>query len=330
MKTSGYEKTLEIIKSTKTLPPEEAIKTLTECAKKGFLLASEKAVHAIAQINHPSVIPTLISLYGWLEEDPKKRDVNCSVRTAIIEALSDTSSTVTIPTLQKAARTVQISKRGPSLDDMALGLRATAALALAKIDPDALFQLSLLLFDEKPDIPTSDPIYAKSNVRKAAAQAIGILGDTGGAPLLAVKLKFPRGEVAEVLAECLESLIFMRPPYLMEVVKPYLSGDDDYLSAITALALAETFRSEVLDLLQETFDHVHGESKEAIVIAISATRCNEARQILMDLLNHSSHFVRRGAVKGLKTYLDDEIKQRLQVIHETDSDKFVRQEAECM
>jgi|GEM_PF-6990709 len=70
-----------------------------------------------------------------------------------------------IDTLNKAARTKQITN-----EDKALGLRVAAAISLAKVDPDALYQLSLLLFDEKPDVPTSKPAYAKSEVRKAAAQ----------------------------------------------------------------------------------------------------------------------------------------------------------------
>ena len=301
-KASGYEKTLEIIKTTQDMPPEKAIETLIGCVKKGFSLASERAVRVLAKINHPDVIPSLIGLYTWLEEDSRKRDAGCTVRVAIVDALGDFGSAVAIDILRRAVRTVQVTKRGPTLEDVAIALRATAALALAKVDSGALFELSLLLFDEKPDVPTSDVMYAKADVRRAAAQAIGALGDVGGMPLLAVKLKFPKGEVSDVLAECLESLIFMRPPYLMEIVKPYLMGDDEYLSAITALALAENLRAEVLDLLLEAFEHARGEAKEAIVIAISATRCDRAREILLGLLEHSSLFVRQGAEKGLETY----------------------------
>ena len=326
-KTSGYEKTIEAINSTHDMPPQEAIDVLIACVKKGFSLASEKAVRTISKINHPTVIPSLIELYDWLEEDSRKRDNGCTVRMTIVEALGDTSATMTIDTIRKAIRTVHVTKIGVSLEDTAVGLRATAALALAKIDPDSLYELSLLLFDKKPDVPTSEPAYAKSSVRSAAARAIGFLRDTGGMPLLAVKLKFPDDEVPDVLAECLESLIFMRPPYLMEIVKPYLEGDDDYLSAIAALSLAENLGSEVLDLLLETFAHVSKEAKEAIVVAISATRCDKARQLLLDFLDHPDSFVRRGAVKGIKAYMDDEIKMKLQAIRDNDTDKYVRHEA---
>jgi len=329
-KTSGYEKILEIIASTTDMPASEAVNTLIDCVKKGHSLASQHAVYALAKINHPDIVPSLITLYEWIEESPRKRDNSCDVRITIAEVLGDAGSPVSADILRKAVRTVQVVKLGPSTEDAGIGLRATAALALAKVDPGCLFELSILLFDQKPDVPTSplDVPYAKATARKAAAQAISVLGDLGGMPLLAVKLKFPHNEVPDVLAECIESLIFMNPPYLMEIVKPYLTGDDEYLSAIAALSLAENLRAEALDLLQEALEHASEDAKEAIVIAISATRCNKARQILFDFLDHPNHLIRRGAVKGIKAYLDDEISEKLKIIRDTDTDRSVRLEAD--
>jgi len=330
MKTGGYEKTLQTIKNAKDMPTEQAIETFVACAKKGFTLASVKAVQELAKLNHPSVAPCLADLYNWLEQDPKKHDKTCDIRITIAEAFGQIGTVAGIDTLKKAVRTVQIAKLGPTPEDLAIGLRATAALALAGVDSDSLYELAILLFDEEPAIPTS-PInrpFVKAQTRRAAAQAIGILGDAGGAAILAVKLKFPGEEVPEVLADCLEALILMRPPYLLEITKPYLTGDDEYLSAITALALAQNLGQQVLPLLCETLEIVHGEAKESIVIAISVIRSSSIRQILLDFLDDSSPFMRRGAAKGIKTYLDDDVIKKLRKIHATDPDKFVRQAAE--
>jgi len=328
--SSGYEKTLETIKSAKTMPPMQAIETLVNCAKKGYPLAAVKAVQALSIQNHPSVIPSLIDLYEWADDDPHKHDKSCDIRIAIAEILGDMASSQAIDALRKAVRTIQIVRLGPTPEDIAIGLRATAAIALAKVDSDSLYELSLLLFDEEPNIPTSaaNRPFAKAPVRKAAAQAIGILGNLGGMPLLAVKLKYPKEEAPEVLAECLESLIAMRPPYLLEITKPYLFGADEYLSAITALSLAENLGMDVLELLLQTLDKLHGEAKEAIVVAISVIRSSEIRWILFDLLNDPSPYVRRGAAKGIKSYLNDEVKEKLHEMSQTDPDKFVRREAE--
>jgi len=328
-KSSGFEKTLEIIKSCHAMPQQEAIGTLITCAKKGYPLAAVKAVQTLATQNHPSVIPSLIDLYDWADADPYKRDKGCDIRMVIAETLGDMGSSQAIDTLRKAVRTIQIVRLGPAPEDIAISLRATAAIALAKVDSNALYELSLLLFDEEPNVPTA-PLnrpFAKAPVRKAAAQAIGILGDLGGMPLLAVKLKFSNEEVPEVLAECLESLIAMRPPYLLEIVKPYLLGEDEYLSAITALSLAENLGIDVLPLLLQTLDKLHGEAKEAMVVAISVIRSSEIRQILFDFLSNPSPFVRRGAVKGIKSYINDDVIEKLQEMSQTDPDKFVRLEA---
>jgi len=297
-----YEKSLATIKSTATMPPEQALPTLIDCIKKGHTLAAAKAVKTIANLNHPDVVPSLIDVYDWLAQDPHKRDKGCDIRLAIAEAFGDIGSQHTIDTLRNAVRTMQIVRLGPTPEDIAIGLRATAALSLAKVDANALYELSLLLFDKKPDTPVS-PIsapFVKAPVRKAAAQAIGILGDMGGMPLLAVKLKFPGEEVPEVLAECLESLIAMRPPYLIEIAKPYLTGSDEYLSAITALSLAENLGMDALDTLLDALECAESEAKEGIVIAISVIRGSNIRQILVNFLEHKNPFVRSGAKKGLE------------------------------
>jgi len=330
MKNNSYEKTLEIIKSTSDMPIENALETLIACAKKGNALASVRAIKTIAKLNHPSVAPSLCDIYNWIAEDPRKRDRACDMRIAITEALGNTGAIVGIDILQKAIRTVEIAKLGPAPEDIAIGLRAAAAIALAKVDSDAIYELAILFYDEEPTIPTS-PVnrpYVKAPTRKAAAQAMGILRDAGGLAILAARLKFPRGEVPEVLAECLESLICARPSYMLEAIKPYLLGRDEYLSATAALSLAENLGTAALDLLCEAVSDVLGEAKEAIVIAISTIRDSSVRKILLDFLDNPNPFVRRGAVKGIKAYMDDEVKEKLQAMRNNDPDKFVRQAAE--
>ena len=310
---SKHAAVMEAITSAIPLPPDEALPILTVCAKKGQALAAVRAIKAIGAIHHPHVPLVLVDLYQWCQEVPSKRDKACDLRTAIAEALGNTGSPLGIDPLRMAVTTVCIGRVGPGLEDLAIPLRATAAIALAKVDIHCLYYLSTLLFDHVPDVPTS-PIaapYAKAGVRQAAAQAIRVLGDEGGIPLLAVKLKFPGEEVPEVLGECLESMIAMNPPYVMEVAKPYLVGNDGYISALVALSLAENLGLDALTPLIEAIDHVEGDIKEAMVIAISVIRDRSIRQVLLDLLEHPSPFVRRGAVQGLKSYLDAAVVARL-------------------
>jgi len=300
-KNDKYEKTLELITGAKTMPLDEALETLILCAKKSYPLASVRSVQEIALINSPMVVPCLAELYDWFEEKPHDRDRACDIRIIIVECLGEIGSVRSIDTLKKAIRTVQIAKLGPSPEDVAIGLRATAAISLANVDSDCLYELAILLHDEEPAIPVS-PVsrpFVKAATRSAAAKAIGAVGGAGGAAILATKLKYPKDEVPEVLAECLESLIWMKPPYLMEVVTPYLMGKNEYLCAITALALAENFGAEVLDLLCEALEKVDNESKEGIVIAISVIKGSSIRQLLQDFLEHPNSYVRKGAKKVL-------------------------------
>jgi len=303
---SAYEKVLQNIKLAAQMPPEDAIPLLVKCAKQGFPLVASKAVQALVEQNHPSVVQTLIDLYTWAEEDPSTRDKACDIRIAIVEALGDNRSQYGVETLRKAIRTVHIARLGPGPEDVAIPLRAAAAIALAKADSNALYELSLLLFDmqphpKAPTAPVNVP-FVKAPTRKAAAMGIGILGDLGGLPLLAVKLKHTEGEVPDVLAECLESLIAMQPEYVMEVTLPYLRGTDEYLSAITALALAENYGIKVMSLLLETLEQVQGEAKEAIVTAISIIRSSETREVLQGLSDDPSPYVRKAAKQGLENF----------------------------
>jgi len=301
----SYERVVQNIKAAQLLPPDEAVPLLAKCARQGFPLASTKAIEALAGQNLPTVVQTLLDLYTWAEEAPDNDRV-CDIRIALAEALGNSYSQYAVETLRRAVRTIRVARIGPGLEDTGINLRATAAIALAKTDPNALYELSLLLFDYEPhkDTPTA-PVnvpYVKAPARRAAAMAIGILGDLGGAPLLAVKLRHSQGEVADVLAECLESLIAMKVEYVMEVVEPYLRGADDYLSAITALALAENYGREVLTLLLEILELRTGEAKEHIDTAISVIRSSETKDILQKLLDDPSPYVRKAAKNGLENF----------------------------
>ena len=302
MKETAYEKALASIRQAATLPPEEAIGLLVDCVKKANALAGIKAIKALADIHHPLVAPALVELYYYMEESPAKRDNPCDLRMALAEALGNTGSPMGQDVLRLAIRTTHIARFGPTPEDMAVGLRATAAIGLAKIDPDALHPLALLLFDMATTLPGTQVKTDKSPVRKAAAQGLSLLGGIGGAPLLAVKLAYPQGEDAEVLAECIESLVHIAPPWLMETVTPYLMGPDMYLASITAMALAETQRAKSLPVLLEAFEQASWAGKEGLALAIGLTRCGPAREFLLEMKNHPNGLVAQGVAKGLAIY----------------------------
>ena len=302
MRETAYEKALAAIRQASTLPPAEAIPLLVDCVKKANALAGIKAIKALAGIHHPSVAPALVALYYYMEESPAKRDNPCDLRMALAEALGDTGAPMAVDVLRLAIATTHVARFGPTPEDMAVGLRATAAIALAKIDPDCLHLLGLLLFDMASTLPGTQVITDKSPVRKAAAQGLSLLGGVGGAPLLAVKLKFPQGEDVEVLAECIESLVHIAPTWLMEIITPYLMGKNTYLATITAMALAETQRAKALPVLLDAFEAASWAGKEGLALAIGLTRCGAAREFLLEIKDHPNSLVAAGVAKGLEIY----------------------------
>src|SRR5690606_39785968 len=106
-----------------------------------------------------------------------------------------------------AIETVQVEPSGAGLEDMAVPLRAQAAMGLAELaPPGALVDISLLLFDDQPKAPTAtqhEPFVTLAT-RRVAARALASLGDPGGAAVLALKLRYPGNEVPEVLVECMD------------------------------------------------------------------------------------------------------------------------------
>jgi len=321
---TDLESVLLLINEAKTLMPQDALPLLAECAHCGHSYAAVRAVDAIGKLDLPESIPMLIELYEYFNAKASDYDNKCDVRIKIVEYLGGYGSAIKV--LTRAIKTVHIVRLGPGPDDMATGLRAVAAVQLAKTDPDCLHELAFLLFDEKPNVPTAHPAYAKADVRIAAAQAMSVLGDAGALPLLAVKLKFPEREVPEVLAECLEAFIFMKPHYVMDIVMPYLQGHDNYIASIAAIALAQNYRETVLDLLIEIAENAVGEFKQALAVAISQTRCARAKNFLMTMCDDPSKFARLGAVIGLKSYLDDDVRAKLKAMQHNDPDQAVRME----
>jgi HEAT repeat protein len=277
------------------------ISELLETVKKGNILAAESAAEELAKGHSPQLIPALIETYAWLDENPKKRDISCGRRQAVVRALGELGSPQSADVLRQAIRTVQITKLGPSTEDAATGLRAQAALSLAQSDPDCLYELSLLLFDVKPNVHTSPAMYmyAKSATRAAAAQALGSLGDSGGAAILAVKLAYPGDEVTEVLSECIDSAALLNPPYLLEITEPYLLGENANLAAVTALALAANMKEAALDVLITRLERIHADALAETVVAISSIRSGRTKHELEKLAEHANGAIRAAAKEGL-------------------------------
>lgn len=195
----------------------------------------------------PQVAEAMIERYHWFAVDGLRRDPGCVARQELVSSLAAMGARRAAPVFFDAIETVQVEASGAGLEDMAVGLRGRAALAMARLGlPGALLAISLLLFDDEPKAPTAPQAapFATMLARRMAAQALAELGDPGAVAPLGLKLAYPGSEVPEVLVPCMDALAALSASHQETVLE----------------MLVEACRSQVL------------ETKEAIALAIASMR----------------------------------------------------------
>jgi HEAT repeat protein len=297
------------------------------------LLASRRAddvaeaAKYLADLESLAHVQPLMEAYDRIDADGIRLDKSCRARVEIVNALGRIASPLAEPTIRRAIRTHQAAYR----EDTARELRAAAAIAITKVDPTgAIHDLALLLFDEDPGVAhvaLSEHIFANAVVRMNAARALGALGQPAAAALLAVKLKYPGGEVPEVLAACLESFASLNPPNVLEVTAPYLKGRDPFLAGSAAAALATQCGESALDLLIDSAPQMPKECIVPLVLLITGIRSSRTGEALTNFFGDRDPKVRRAAVEGAALYPGDVVRERLTLVAKSDPDSAVRQAA---
>ncbi|HEX6972456.1 MAG TPA: HEAT repeat domain-containing protein [Limnochordia bacterium] len=320
---------IDTIRALAVGPPDEAVARLAPFLRDRSAAVRQQAAAALAGIDHPAVLELLLAAYEWIEAAPVARDPGCRIRQIIVEAAGQAGDVRALSVVRRAAHTVQVEV-GFGPEDTAVGLRATAALALAKLDPGgAAYDLGLLLFDEEPNVPTpaAERPFAKAPVRRAAARALGSLASETAEVLLAIKVRRPHGEVEEVLADCIDALAARGSPRLSELVQPYLDGENPFLIAAAATALAAACGAEALSLLAERVDRVLPQARVPLILAISSIRSEQTGRALLPFTEHPDAAVRQAAVEGVAAYADPAVRERLADLAERDPDPRVREAA---
>ncbi len=199
--------------------------------------AAARAVRKAAGASWPAGLHrnVLQALLAALSRRGLTADPGCRVRAEAVAALAALwpPAEVVEGPLREAAATIQMENVGGAMEDVAVGLRAAAAQAMAQLGCDCLPELGLLLFEGLPDAAGRDPLRS---VRLAAALAIGRLGDPAGAALLAVRLREP-AEDGEVLAACIDGLLALQHPRAAAWIRPLLQSRDGTACVAAASAL---------------------------------------------------------------------------------------------
>src|SRR5438876_2106827 len=284
------------IRRVASLEPESSLEKLIPFLTHRSNPVVQAAAEALGELERPEAVKPLLEAY---ERADSERDRGCHTRTAIVNSLGRIGMATSEPVVRRALKTIQIETVGAGREDTAVLLRATAAYALARIDPEnAIHDLALMLFDVEPNLPVpfSERPFNKAKTRSAAAKAIAYLSYATGAALIAVKLRYREGEVSEVLGDCLEAFISMDPPNVMEIARPYVEGSDGFLAGMAATSLARFRGVDALDVLADAFEQIPREAKLPTVLAITGIRSDRTGHVLLRFLEDGNPAVRLAIV----------------------------------
>jgi len=276
----------------------------------------------------------LMERYWSAAEDGKKADPGCLVRIEAVRLLGEWRVHEAADIFFDAVETFQIERSGNGLEDVAIPLRVQAAAALALVrPPGALLALSILLFDDDPRLETvpQDRPFRTIEARLAAAKALGVLGDPGGAAVLGLRLAHGAGEVPEVLVACMDALASLDESAALKVIPPYLRDPNPYLAAAAATALAglsQPYHAAVLERLSAALaDRIDG-ARSSIALAIASMRCDEAVGVLRALALDGEAAVALEAVSALAQRGDSPARSALEAVVRECEDRLIRMKAQ--
>jgi hypothetical protein len=271
--------------------PETRAELRKHLASKVSLLAA-RAADVVRQIELHDFAPDLVAAFSRFMIDPVKTDKGCAAKTAIVKALLASQSDEE-EIFRSGIRHVQLEPTWGGRADTAAPLRALSALGLVQAgSPDAMNELAVLLAD------------AEADGRIGAARALAHCGPAA-APLLRFKVLTGDSEPA-VLAECLNGLMTFAPSASFAFVAAFVDPRFPSLYEHAALALSESHLPEVFALLKEKWSTtISREFREALLLPIALTRCEEACDFVISVLESGDVKIATAAIAALSIYRGD-------------------------
>jgi HEAT repeat protein len=265
----------------------------------------------------------IIKAYRERDANGPANDPGCHIRTHLALTFGKLHVHPAIDDLKRGIKLRQWEYVGGVRTDTAVGLRGNCALALSQLAPvDAARDIAVLLYDG-----AGDPLDRTLEARKAAARALGRLGDQAALVALALRLTYPDGENPEVLAECMDAVVETRDERGMELLKPLLRHDDAHLAAQAALAIARTGLDEAVPLLVDVCDRLRGDLLRAVALSLSAMRTDASRKALREQAASVREEARMAAIEALSTAPDADSRAVLENLAATDTSPRVREAA---
>ena len=110
----------------------------------------QAAAEGLGDLERLESVTPLMEAYESVES---AGDKGCHTRITIVRALGQIGAATAEPIIRRALNAIQIETVGSGREDTALDLRAHAAFALTRVDPEnAIHDLALMLFDSEPNV----------------------------------------------------------------------------------------------------------------------------------------------------------------------------------
>ncbi len=312
MHSKKSEDRVRAVSMAEALPEEARLPILVKLLYDKSSYVAALAAKSLGDCADPETLAAMRARFEEVSDEGVRNDPGCHIRANLAFAFGRLEYLPALNSLRRGIRTVQIEAVGGVPFDTGAHLRANCALALAQLsDRESLRDMALLLFDMTSPMKGRDAALAKLEMRKAAAQAIAILGDRSGAVPLTIKLSYPENEMPEVLQECMQALVALEDERVNDILEPYLSSPDAGLSGYAALMLASTASEAALTLLKNAVQTSYGEQLKYLIIAISTHRSDEARDYLISELKSERESVRALVREALSNSLDEVAKAAL-------------------
>jgi HEAT repeat protein len=267
---------------------ETSLKGLRQILQSKYSVAIASAAKLIGEAAISELMPDLVAAFDRLMEKPIERDIGCTGKFRIAEALYKMGRSETDLFL-RGIRHRQMEPVWGGQEDTAPSLRGVCALGLVRINyPDVMSELADLL---------ADPIPL---ARAAAARAIAYSGSNQGVPLLRLRVKL--GDDPQVLSDCFTALINLSPDSL-PLVASFLDDANPQACEMAALALGESRSAAAFERLKHWWlQTTHKELRKTGLLAIAMLRQDEPLEFLLSLVAEGKSADARDAVAALSLY----------------------------
>jgi HEAT repeat protein len=257
------------------------------------LLVAE-AAEIVGEANLSDLAPDLAAAFARFLDNPVKRDPLCRAKNAIAEALNKLECSDE-DFFWRGARYVQLEPGWGGSKDTAAPLRVACAFGLVRTRAFGLlpFLVDLLCDPEK-------------TARIGAAQALAY--SEADAAYLVLRLKARLGDPdPEVVSECFNSLVHLKPEEGVSFVAEFLDAHDGAVQEAAILALGDSRRREAFEFLKAFWEKC-GDPRlqEIVLMALSLLRLAPATDFLLTLVGTANQAVASAALSALALHRYDE------------------------